>query len=255
MRERAITSTKGAGRQSGFTLVELAVVLGVLGLLAMTMTSGFDGVNQARERNAAKANAQQAYEAVRSFALRNKRLPCPDPSSNGDRGREPIGSCAGNIGWLPYESLGLDIPARGQRLRFGVYRSGSVSLAAPLSGGNDTPDLEGAAGFMTALAQAAGAVATTDAPYFVNGHSGPATTCSAGGNTSLVNPAFVIVAPVTNLNGGSGALAGFEAPNLSFAGASRCFAAPDTGAGSGYDDVVVVESLTSLLGWAMSTNR
>jgi len=42
MRLRALKHPPGASANAGFTLVELAVVIGVIGLLAMTMTSGFE---------------------------------------------------------------------------------------------------------------------------------------------------------------------------------------------------------------------
>lgn len=257
MRSRALKHPPGANASAGFTLVELAVVIGVIGLLAMTMTSGFESISQAKQRNGAKANAQQAREALRTFALRNKRLPCPDPSAQGDTAREPSGTCGSDVGWLPYESLGLDTPVRGQRLRYAVYRgTAGADLVAPARGGTDSPDLEGSNGLIAALASAARATPSKSQPYYVNGQGDLLPACDpAGAGTALVNPAFAVIAPASNIGASADAMAGFEAPNRTFSAASRCFGAPDNTANANYDDVVVVEGLTSMLGWAMSTTR
>src|SRR5690606_22962596 len=94
MRRRGVPA-----RHTGFTLVEVAVVAGILGLLALTMTSAFAGMEQARQQNTAQAHAEAARQALRTFVLRNKRLPCPDNSTFGDRGREANGaaSCPGDL--------------------------------------------------------------------------------------------------------------------------------------------------------------
>lgn len=257
MRRPALALCTRPARPGGFTLVELAVVLAVLGLLAMTMTSGFDSITQAKQRNTGKAATQMAHQAVRAFVLRNKRLPCPDASVNGDTGREPLGACVSSTGWLPYESIGLDIPERGARLRYGVYLGGSgMNLVSPSAGAVDSLDLEGSGGFESALIAASREPPNAGLPHFIQGQTSLVPICNTdGASTALINPAFVVIAPVSNIDSNTGPLAGFEPPNQSFGAASRCFAAPESTANASYDDVVVVESLTSMLGWAMSTSR
>ena len=245
-------------RHAGFTLVEVAVVAGILGLLALTMTSAFEGMGQAREQNNAQAHAEAARQALRHFLLRNKRLPCPDSSLYGDRGREAdgAGACPGTlgVGWLPYESLGLQVPVRTQRLRYGVHRSTGADLVAPVPGAVDGPDLEGLAGLATALAKAAATAPSTTFPYYAaNSATASSTTCSG---TELVNPAFVLVAPATDRDLGGGTHTGFDAPNRGFAeGTDTCVAAPTRPATATYDDVVVAESSTALLGWLTAVSR
>ncbi len=245
-------------RQAGFTLVELAVVAGVLGLLAIAMTSAFDSMGQAREHNAAQAQAESARQALRHFALRSKRLPCPDTSTYGDAGREAAGagSCppGTTVGWLPYEALGLQVPVRAQRLRYGVRRDPGADLVAPIPYAVDGPDLEGGAGLATSLALAATTPASTAQPYYAT-----STATSSGADctgTVLVNPAFVVVAPVTDRDGASDTHPGFDGPNRAFAdGAGTCVGAPDRAANAHYDDIVVAESATALLGWLTAAIR
>jgi prepilin-type N-terminal cleavage/methylation domain-containing protein len=249
---------RSASRQhAGFTLVEVAVVAGILGLLALTMTSAFEGMEQARVQNRAQADAEAARQALRHFLLRNKRLPCPDNSSYGDRGREAggSGSCPGGLdtGWLPYESLGLQLPVRAQRLRYGVHRGSGADLVAPTPGAIDGLDLEGSAGLTSALSKAASTTPSSSFPYYAATVTSAGTTCGGG---DLVNPAFVLVAPATDRDADGGTYAGFDAPNLGFAaGSAKCFAAPARPASIAYDDVVVAESSSTLLGWFLASTR
>ena len=250
---------RSASRQhAGFTLVEVAVVAGILGLLALTMSSAFEGMEQARVQNRAQADAEAARQALRHFLLRNKRLPCPDNTTHGDSGREAggSGSCPSGLrmGWLPYENLGLQLPVRSQRLRYGVRRGSDADLVAPTPGAIDGPDLEGSAGLASALSAAAAATPSSSSPYYAAATA--TTTGSTCAGADMVNPAFVLVAPATDRDGSSGPLAGFDAPNLGFAaGTDTCTAPPSRPASIAYDDVVVAESSATLLGWLLASTR
>lgn len=262
MRPRHRPARLGPGTRSGFSLVELAVVVGVLGLLTMTALSAFDNLGQARRHNAARAHAETARQALYAFALRNKRLPCPDLSGTGDAGFEgDNGSCtaSANVGWLPYASLGLDVPVRGERLRYGVHRgTATTDLVAPARESADQPDLEYTGGFGAALSRMAAGTLTAplaSQPHYVSG--GTPTQCgSSGAGTRQVNPAFVLVAPVGARDGGAGD-AGFDGSNnRAFAqGNGTCVTPPDYPGDERYDDLVVAESATALLGWLMATTR
>lgn len=225
----------------------------------MTMTAAFENVQQIRIRKAAIADAEAARNAVRAFALRNKRLPCPDNSVYGDAGREsgttlcPSGV---DVGWLPYESLGLPVPVRSARLLYGVNR-GAGSGSDPV---NPTPvatdglDLDGTGGFIAALATLAASPGSTAGPYYVaQSATNPAITCTG----DEVYPAFVLVAPGQDQQPIAGELhPGFDNPNRQFAdGSSKCVAAPGRPADASYDDVVVAESAHALLGWLQATTR
>lgn len=237
--------------QSGYSLLELAVALAILGALGTGMHSAFDAMQQARLHNASQADAEAGRQALRAYVLRNKRLPCPDTSAFGDRGRSDA-ACALTLGWLPYETLGLEIPVRERRMRYGVYRNGAIDLVMPAPASVDEPDLEGRSGYAALLETLATQSVTTAAPWY----SPDAIAAGAGcTGTRRANPAFVLVAPGAALDD-PGAGAPFDGPNRGFAtGSSLCVAPPSRSADSRYDDVVVVESASALLGWLAATTR
>lgn len=242
-------------RVAGVTLVELAVVISIIGLLSVAASVGYADIAQIRAATAAKADAEVARQAVRAFALRNKRLPCPDLSPNGDIGREGIGgSCppGAQVGWLPYESLGLARPNRDARLRYAVSRGAGADLVAPgaLASGSD---IDGVGRLRAALAEAARRARGVDRPFL----TGPGTTASPE-NCAIPqsNPAFALIAPVTDRDAAGPPPVGFDGVNVAMAAANRfCIAAPSRRADDRYDDVVVAESAATLLGWLAAQTR
>ena len=109
------------GFSRGFTLIELSVVVVIM---VMLMSLGL-GVLNAQLVSAAQAETKKRQaiiqDALTAYLGANKRLPCPDVpnNSNGsgdtsqvtgteDRtGGVATGACSGNIGVVPYATLGL----------------------------------------------------------------------------------------------------------------------------------------------------
>lgn len=239
-------------RCSGYTLLELATVLAILGVLTMTVSSAVESMHQARLYNLSQAQAETARQALRAYVLRNKRLPCPDTSTHGDNGRSST-PCSASSGWLPYESLGLDTPERSRRLRYGVYRNAGIDLVDPAASSVDELDLEGRSGLAALLAELTAATATTAALHYANDAAPGGTGCAG---SQYANPGFVLVAPAADLDDAGGSANGFDGPNRSFAaGSSLCVAAPARAPDSRYDDVVVAESAAALLGWLTTSTR
>ncbi|HAI58822.1 MAG TPA: hypothetical protein DCM32_02970 [Xanthomonadaceae bacterium] len=237
------------------TLVELAAVLSIIGLLSVVVSAGYGDLAQVRATMAAKADAEAARQAVRAFALRNKRLPCPDFSAFGDVSREGLGGTCppgAQVGWLPYESLGLTRPDRAVRLRYAVSRGGGVDLVAPAA----IParrDIDGSARLRAALGAAARLPAGTDRPFL----TGPGTTASPEDCSRVQsNPAFVLVAPVTDRDDTGTGPPGFDGVNAAMAATGQtCVAAPTRRGDNRYDDVVVAEGASVLLGWVAAQTR
>lgn len=115
------------GRWHGFSLWELAVLLGILGV---AIVAGFallraDRAMQIEDQRLAQLVA--ADRALAGFIAENGRLPCPDTTGSG------VENCSGTAqkGWLPVVTLGLtaSAPARGvARLNYIVYRGAGADL-------------------------------------------------------------------------------------------------------------------------------
>lgn len=243
--------------QTGVTLVELAVTVSVIGVLGVLATTGYSEFGQMRARTRAQADAEAARHAIRAFALRNKRLPCPDLSADGSGGREgSAGSCPTNaqVGWLPYESLGLAIPDEASRMRYAVGRAGGADLVAPVGDASDGLDLDGAGRLRTTLGAAARLPKSSTRP-FLTGRGTASEPENCAGHVQS-NPAFVLVAPVGDRDDAGGARAGFDGVNHAMAAsANTCIASPGRAMDVAYDDVVVAESASALLGWLAAHTR
>lgn len=246
-----------AGRRSGgFTVLEMAVTVGVLGVLAVAASSLADGFVDVRARARAHAEAEVARQAVLRFVLQHKRLPCPDLSAGGEGAREGLsGSCpaAAQVGWLPYESLGLARPQPGQRLRYAVSRRGAgADLVAPASGAGT--DFDGVARLRATLVAAAQpANRGNHRPYLTGrGTPGDPADCSH----VAANPAFAVIAPVNDRDDIGSSHPGFDGVNRAMAGSGAlCIAAPGRAMDAGYDDVVLAESAEALLGLVAAGTR
>lgn len=90
----------------GFTLIELAISLAIVGLLLGMFA--LPALNLLRHRTGTAASSLRADDAVAAleqFAIEACRLPCP-ARAGGAAGMENKGECAG-IGILPWRTLGL----------------------------------------------------------------------------------------------------------------------------------------------------
>jgi prepilin-type N-terminal cleavage/methylation domain-containing protein len=94
--------------QQGFSLVEMAIVLAILGLLLAGLVPSLSAQREAQRINETRKYMEEVREALLGYAISsaNKRLPCPD--SNGDGIAETTcSSAAQQVGTLPYKDLGV----------------------------------------------------------------------------------------------------------------------------------------------------
>lgn len=101
--------------QRGVSLVEMAVVVVITGILLTGVLGSVSGL-QARQREARSAQQlEEAREALATFAALNRRLPCPaNPviaatiaGAGVERVPTGTGCSGGNHGVLPWATLGL----------------------------------------------------------------------------------------------------------------------------------------------------
>ncbi|PIF91233.1 prepilin-type N-terminal cleavage/methylation domain-containing protein [Acidovorax sp. 62] len=120
-------------QDSGFSLVELAVVLAIVGIIGIFVWRWVVSTREPLQRPAMLRQLSEAQAAVEGFVLANHRLPCPATNSGGS---EACSDATAVL--LPWKSLGLS-STFGQ-LHYGVNRGGGVDLAvAPAA--SVSPDL------------------------------------------------------------------------------------------------------------------
>lgn len=97
----------GISNQAGFTLVELAIVLVIVGVLL----GGFIGTLSSRIESTQRSNAQDQLEDIKSallgYASAKGRLPCPTTTTGGGEEQPAGGSCTIQHGFVPGRTLGL----------------------------------------------------------------------------------------------------------------------------------------------------
>jgi prepilin-type N-terminal cleavage/methylation domain-containing protein len=95
-------------QQRGFTLVELAISMVILGLVLTGFALALSQQVQQRQLTDTRTALQQANDAIVAFVVANGRLPCPAlVGSSGQESMAGIGKCTAAAGFLPAVSLGL----------------------------------------------------------------------------------------------------------------------------------------------------
>ena len=126
--------------QSGFSLVELTVVLVIVALLSSGLLLGLSAQRDVSSNQEAQRQLDNIKEALLAFAITNGRLPCPAiptlANTNVNAGQEdrPNTSSACNLayGALPWTSLGLpETDPWGQRFSYFASLKFTAPVVAP----------------------------------------------------------------------------------------------------------------------------
>lgn len=167
------------GRTQAFTLVEMAVVLVVVGLLMSLLLGPLVAQQQQKQIGDTKRQLEEIKEAVFGFAMANGRLPCParPNTANG------VEDCSLSVGVMPWSVLGVkENDAWGHRFTYYVtpYFSDPISACTHVSATAACPDSPSSSSFAIAapgqgaiLDTAGGSTVASNIPLIIVSH-GPA---------------------------------------------------------------------------------
>lgn len=226
-------------RQTGFTLVEMAIVLLIVGLLLGGLVPTLSGQIEQRRVSETSKQLDEIKEALIGYAIINGRLPCPasDTSNGVESPTTGTGICDHNYdGFVPAATLGLSgtgssgfaVDSWGNRIRYAVSAWSSNTFTVP--NGMST---KGISNLITLPDLLVCSTATNILP----------SSCASG--TSLTSNGVPAIIFSTGKNGAQGSAGIDEAANLDGTNANnnRTFVnhtATPSGATNGeFDDIVV----------------
>lgn len=106
----------------GFTLIEIAIVLVIIGLLVGGVVPLMKVLSERKTRNESLDYLNEARAALVNFAKINGRLPWADTNNDGV-------SDAGALGWLPFQTLGIKpADSNSRRLRYALNSNLGANL-------------------------------------------------------------------------------------------------------------------------------
>lgn len=227
---------------TGFSLIEVAIVVLIIGVVAAIAMGAFSSAFGSRNERSAGATGNTIIGAMFAYAKQHHRLPCPD--NDGDAREDGIGSACLNglqVGQVPYQSIGLAVPPTVEKAMYAVYRNPSINadLVAPVAGVPQRSDLQHA---LQAAARSAG---VNPSYVYITG-DGERTGAIDCASNPLLHPAFVIVVPLRDRDGNGSAFDGVDTALLS--GSSLCAASPSRAPDAVFDDHVALVGFSTLLG-------
>ena len=132
-------TVRGRRVARGFTLVELAVMLLIVGLILGSMMFTFSAQVEMSNRAETLRRLENAKELLLAFAIVNGRLPCPATAASGGQEAPPGGgTCTSSyggflpamtIGFQPQDSQFFAVDAWGNRIRYAVSATSWNSAA------------------------------------------------------------------------------------------------------------------------------
>ena len=95
--------------QSGFTLLEMAVVLVIIGLLLGGVLMPLSSQHSQKNIKTTEVSLQNAYDALLGYAIINGRFPCPATNSSNGLPVPNVAttSCSQEHGFLPAREIGV----------------------------------------------------------------------------------------------------------------------------------------------------
>lgn len=216
--------TTRPSRHRGITLPEVAITLLATGMLVTGGLAISKRVSATATAQSDKSQLAALDEAVRRFAVREGRLPCPDANHDGrEEGAGaacPAGLVVGELPWVTLELPSEPAAIAGRQLTYAVWRQAGTDLVNPTWSG--TGDQQEAKRFLQTAAEASLKGIDPDQPNLMLRRQTSRRTCV----DSLENPAYII---------------SYEDPTLSTP-SPHCLS-------GGNDRMVVATSRYELTGW------
>ena len=117
-----VVRSRPARGQAGFSTVELAVAVVILGIAGVLLARWVGMASSVQAQTAGRDLVTRADDAVLAYVTVHGRLPCPAVSPA--NGRE---DCSLSVGAFPFETVGLP-DQRAGRIRYGVLRRASAGM-------------------------------------------------------------------------------------------------------------------------------
>ncbi|HNV88916.1 MAG TPA: prepilin-type N-terminal cleavage/methylation domain-containing protein [Methylotenera sp.] len=122
--------------KSGFTLVEMAIVLVIVGLVISAFLTPLTAQLEQARNAEARRDLSEIKEALLGFAVINDRLPCPDNDGDGvDDGcanTNATSTSGGNVPWATLDTKQLD--PWGRRYQYQVNNAFSAAFILTTTG-------------------------------------------------------------------------------------------------------------------------
>lgn len=138
--------------QQGFTLVELAIVLIIVGLLLTAFLTPLTAQLSLKNNNETRVKLSEVKEALIGYALSHYAvdgkpyLPCPDTDGDGGENRSGF-NCTNAVGTLPFRDLGVSaIDSWNNRFIYRVTQSFASSAVGFTLGSTGNVNVLNAAG-------------------------------------------------------------------------------------------------------------
>ncbi len=185
----------------GFTLVEMAIVLAIVGLLLGGLLVPLSAQMDQQKISGTRKTLDEIKQALIGYAVANRHFPCPAKSaSDGSEDRDAGGACNKRRGFIPWNELGTE-----KSDAWGRLISYSVTLAYANSASSF--GLNTARDITISTRDTADALVNlsnvNDIPVVILSHGNNGFGATSEGGVVLVNPSATNADEQTNLGGGT----------------------------------------------------